>query len=247
MNILRPVLVATAILSLSAVAAFATPATTRGPTRLYDGPSTRFQVLDELPANTDVDVIGCSREWCQIWSDEDQQGFVRERQLDFYEGPAAIVIFPPPIYQYGWTYWRQNYRGDWDRWRNRYPRHYREPPPGMRRMEPPRRPPAIQPGGPPPPPPNRNFGPPGSPPNRNFGAPGSPPNRGNGGPPRRNGDGEPAPPPGGGGGPSALHGRAPGCRRCNSCRTARGSHNNIPCGKPVSPRNLALQQCRRTP
>ena len=202
MNILRPVLVATAILSLSAVAAFATPATTRGPTRLYDGPSTRFQVLDELPADTDVDVIGCSREWCQIWSDEDQQGFVRERQLDFYEGPAAIVIFPPPIYQYGWTYWRQNYRGDWDRWRNRYPRHYREPPPGMRRMEPPRRPPAIQPGGPPPPPPNRNFGPPGSPPNRNFGAPGSPPNRGNGGPPRRNGDGEPAPPPGGGGGGS---------------------------------------------
>lgn len=149
MNILRPVLVATALLIFSAVAAFAIPATTRTEVRLYDGPRANFEVLAVLPPGTEVEVIGCSRGWCQVWSDEDEQGFVRERQLDFYDEPPAIIVFPPAIYQFGWSYWQRTYPGDWERWRQRYPRQYRQPPSsGPQRQEPRRTAPLPPPSGP---------------------------------------------------------------------------------------------------
>lgn len=121
MSILPRAAVAVVFFALSTVAAYAISATTRVTTRVYDGPSTKFDVITILPPDTDIEVIGCSRGWCEV-DLEDQEGFVRQRSLDFYEGMAPVIIFPPVVYQYGWNYWRYYYRGDWERWRGRYGR-----------------------------------------------------------------------------------------------------------------------------
>ena len=135
-----------AFVVVSTVAAVAAPATTRRSAALYDGPSDRFDVITVIPRDTDVEVSGCSRGWCYVWYDDDE-GFVRERLLDFYDESPPVVIFPPALYEYGWRYWRQHHRDDWGRWHERYRREYRPPP---RRDDRPRRP---QVAPPPPPPP----------------------------------------------------------------------------------------------
>ncbi len=116
-----------AFVVFSTVAAVAAPATTRRSTPLYDGPSNNFDVITVIRADTDVEVTGCSRGWCYVWLDDDE-GFVRERLLDFYDESPPIVVFPPALYQYGWSYWRQHNYEDWGRWHNRYRRDTRPPP-----------------------------------------------------------------------------------------------------------------------
>ena len=141
MSILPRAAVAAALVFLSTAAAYASPATTRGSTTVFDGPSTRFAVVTVLPPDTDIEVIGCSRGWCQV-DLEDQEGFVWQRALDFDEGEAAVIVFPPVVYRYGWNYWRYYYRGEWEGWRGRYglpPRPYvapQVPPQGPRPSQP---------------------------------------------------------------------------------------------------------------
>jgi uncharacterized protein YraI len=135
----RSLLAATALLILTTLAAEAAPAVTRGPARLHDGPSANFPVIAVIPPGVEVDVAGCSNGWCQVLADEGE-GFVRDRQLDFYD-PPPVVVFPPLVYEFGWSGWHRRYPGEWERWHRTYPRrHFREEERRRRRPDP------IEPG-----------------------------------------------------------------------------------------------------
>ncbi len=126
-----------ALFILSTPMAAAAPATTQYGTRLYDGPGYRFDVIRTIPGGQDVDVIGCSRGWCDVlWYD--YEGFVREGSLDFYDREPPFIEFPPLVFEYGFRYWRNRYPDEWRSWRYRYqpqaPRYPRAPEP--RRIEP---------------------------------------------------------------------------------------------------------------
>lgn len=167
MSILPRAAVAAALVALSTAAAHASPATTRGSTTVFDGPSTQFAVVTVLPPETDIEVVGCSRGWCEV-DLEDQEGFVRERALDFDEDEPAVIIFPPLVYRYGWNYWRYYYRRDWEGWRGRYGLRSRPyvapqiPPPGPRPSQPNMVPPIQRPMQPDFAPPSSRQGPPSS-------------------------------------------------------------------------------------
>jgi uncharacterized protein YraI len=207
MSLLPRVAVAAALFALSTAAAYATPATTRGSTTVFDGPSTQFDVVTVLPPDTDIEIIGCSRGWCEV-DLADQEGFVRQRALDFYEDEPAVIIFPPVVYRYGWNYWRYYYRGDWERWRGRYGRPQRPyvapqvPPRGPLPNQPNMAPPIPRPGQPiiPPQiqrPTQPNFEPPASRQGPPFGGPGLPQRDDRPSAPRRPQDLGPPSPPGG--------------------------------------------------
>jgi uncharacterized protein YraI len=204
MSLLPRVTIAAALVALSTATAYAVPATTLGRTRVYDGPSTRFAVVTVLPPDTDIEVVGCSRGWCEL-DLEDQEGFVQEDALDFYEREPALIVFPPLVYEYGWNYWRYYNRRDWERWRGRYglrPRPYvapSTPPPGPRPSLPNMAPPSSRQG---PPRSLPNMAPPssrqGPPPGAPYGGPGLPQRGDHPSAPQPPQDlGQPPPPPGG--------------------------------------------------
>jgi len=97
--------------------ATAEPAMTNAPTRMRESPSPQARVVQEIPANAQIDVQGCGRVWCSA-SWRDISGFVAVRSVSLDDaGPLVDAPPPRPVYVgppvvvapcgFGWGYgWR---------------------------------------------------------------------------------------------------------------------------------------------
>ena len=70
-----PALTACAVLAVAASPAFAEQGQNTWTTYLYQGPSTHYMVIGEVPQATAFDVIGCKDAWCEV-SFEGRRGFL---------------------------------------------------------------------------------------------------------------------------------------------------------------------------
>lgn len=61
-----PALAACAVVGMAASPAFAEPGQNTWTTYLYQGPSTHYMVVGEVPQATTFDVIGCKDAWCEV-------------------------------------------------------------------------------------------------------------------------------------------------------------------------------------
>ena len=64
-----------ALFGAAASPAFAEPGQNTWTTYLYQGPSTHYMVIGEVPQATSFDVIGCKDAWCEV-SFEARRGFI---------------------------------------------------------------------------------------------------------------------------------------------------------------------------
>ncbi len=94
-------------LAFSGAAALADPAITVAPTSLLSAPGTKSRVLLHIPANAEVEVVGCRTSWCEI-SWRNTFGFAPARNLDMgaipedgqaYRGRGPVYA-APPVYDY---------------------------------------------------------------------------------------------------------------------------------------------------
>ena len=129
------------LLALSAVSAAAAPALAVNNVNLRQGPGTTYTVILTIPGGSNVDVSGCSGQWCQV-TFQGQNGYAIATSLDqgggapppgadpdvpipVYPGapppvgPPVYVGPPPPVYYYyGYgpyygPYWRGYYYRRW--------------------------------------------------------------------------------------------------------------------------------------
>jgi uncharacterized protein YraI len=80
------------LLALSAVGAAAAPALATNNVNLRQGPGTTYTVIMTIPGGSNVDVSGCSGQWCQV-TFQGQNGYALATSFD--QGYAAA---PPPGY-----------------------------------------------------------------------------------------------------------------------------------------------------
>jgi uncharacterized protein YraI len=74
----------------------AEPAVVTGDVNLRSGPSTRYAVIDTMPAGATVNVYDCGGGWCQVsWAGV--RGFASSRYLD---GGVPVYAAAPPVYRY---------------------------------------------------------------------------------------------------------------------------------------------------
>jgi hypothetical protein len=72
---------AAAMLALSGAAASAAPATVRSTVNLRAGPDTTTEILDKIPAGSQVDAENCDNGWCAvIW--QGKNGFAVKTAID---------------------------------------------------------------------------------------------------------------------------------------------------------------------
>lgn len=69
------VLSCSVIVGLGASCAYAEPGQTTWTTFLYQGPSTHYMVVGEVPQATELDVLSCKDGWCQV-SFEGRTGYL---------------------------------------------------------------------------------------------------------------------------------------------------------------------------
>jgi hypothetical protein len=81
------------LLALSAVSAAAAPALAVNNVNLRQGPGTTYTVILTIPGGSNVDVSGCSGQWCQV-TFQGQNGYAIATSLD--QGGGAPP--PPPGY-----------------------------------------------------------------------------------------------------------------------------------------------------
>lgn len=80
----------------SASAATAAPATTTWTTYLYQGPGTRYSVVDEVPQATRLDDAQCSAGWCKVTLGN-RTGFLLAEVVAFGNpAQAATGVLPQP-------------------------------------------------------------------------------------------------------------------------------------------------------
>jgi uncharacterized protein YraI len=103
-----------------AAPAFADPARTTAPVVMRAAPSPKARVVQSIPANAQIDLSHCSRDWCYV-SWRDRFGYVRADAVAAapydagppgYDGPGyygpPVVVDPwwgwgrPFYYGYGW-------------------------------------------------------------------------------------------------------------------------------------------------
>ena len=77
------------LLALSAASAAAAPALAVNNVNLRQGPGTTYTVIMTIPGGSNVDVSGCSGQWCQV-TFQGQNGYAIATSLD--QGGGA----PPP-------------------------------------------------------------------------------------------------------------------------------------------------------
>jgi len=81
-------------LALAAPAvAFAAPAETARATWMHDAPTGWAPIVQSLPANAEIDVESCGRQWC-LASWREISGYVQSKALIF--GPEGPPYGPPP-------------------------------------------------------------------------------------------------------------------------------------------------------
>jgi hypothetical protein len=195
----RSILAGSLLAALSAAGAFAFPAETIETTVLLQGPADEFEPIVELPPGTEVEVLNCDANWCEV-SVGDYDGFVPRAALDLLGYTPPRYAFPPllalPDRWHGRYYSREHFRYESRaRWRDRegrrrfvVPPRVLEPRRELRRLTPRDGPPPqfrqkqIEKKGPPPsrivpppPPPQRTLPPP-PPPQRTLPPP-PPPKR----------------------------------------------------------------------
>jgi hypothetical protein len=84
-----------AVLSaLSAAGAAAAPALATNNVNLRQGPGTTYTVIMTIPGGSNVDVNGCSGQWCQV-TFQGQHGYAIATSFD-QGGPPPGVAGPPP-------------------------------------------------------------------------------------------------------------------------------------------------------
>ena len=93
---------------------------------LRSGPSTRYAVIDTMPAGAYIDVLGCAGAWCRVdW--RGRVGFASARYLaggpvygaapPVYYMPGPYYYRPGPVFRFGFGWgghrsWR-GHRGGW--------------------------------------------------------------------------------------------------------------------------------------
>ena len=88
------------LLALSAVGAAAAPALATNNVNLRQGPGTTYTVIMTIPGGSNVDVSGCSGQWCQV-TFQGQNGYAIATSFDQGGGappPAGYAAAPPPGY-----------------------------------------------------------------------------------------------------------------------------------------------------
>jgi hypothetical protein len=95
------------LLALSAVSGAAAPALAVNNVNLRQGPGTTYTVILTIPGGSNVDVSGCSGQWCQV-TFQGQNGYAIVTSLDQGGGapppgaagppPAGYAAPPPPGY-----------------------------------------------------------------------------------------------------------------------------------------------------
>jgi uncharacterized protein YraI len=86
---------------------------------LRSGPSTRYAVIDAMPAGSQVDILRCSGNWCRVaWGGI--EGYASASYLGRGNGyrayayePAPIYVAPPPVVGFGFGFggWHHGWRG----------------------------------------------------------------------------------------------------------------------------------------
>ena len=89
------------LLALSAVGAAAAPALATNNVNLRQGPGTTYTVIMTIPGGSNVDVSGCSGQWCQV-TFQGQNGYAIATSFDHGgvdpDAPIPVSpIGPPPI------------------------------------------------------------------------------------------------------------------------------------------------------
>ena len=88
------------LLALSAVGTAAAPALATNNVNLRQGPGTTYTVIMTIPGGSNVDVSGCSGQWCQV-TFQGQNGYAISTSFDQGVDPYAPIpvspIGPPPI------------------------------------------------------------------------------------------------------------------------------------------------------
>lgn len=107
-------LIAAGVFALSAVPAAAAIVT--NDLNLRDGPGTGFGIITAMPAGAEVNVGGCTGNWCQVsWGDF--EGYASASYLAG-EGLQASTLVPAPAPTYRYSY--RTYYDDPDYWGYRY-------------------------------------------------------------------------------------------------------------------------------
>jgi hypothetical protein len=84
------------LLALSAVSGTAAPALAVNNVNLRQGPGTTYTVILTIPGGSNVDVSGCSGQWCQV-TFQGQNGYAIVTSLDQGGGaPPPGAAGPPP-------------------------------------------------------------------------------------------------------------------------------------------------------
>ena len=84
------------LLALSAASAAAAPALATNNVNLRQGPGTTYTVIMTIPGGSNVDVSGCSGQWCQV-TFQGQNGYAIATSFDQGGGaPPPGAAGPPP-------------------------------------------------------------------------------------------------------------------------------------------------------
>src|SRR5580693_7241868 len=84
------------LLALSAASAAAAPALVVNNVNLRQGPGTTYTIIMTIPGGSNVDVSGCSGQWCQV-TFQGQNGYAIATSFDQGGGapPPAAAAGPP--------------------------------------------------------------------------------------------------------------------------------------------------------
>ncbi len=86
---------ASVLLALSAAGAAAAPALATNNVNLRQGPGTTYTVIMTIPGGSNVDVSGCSGQWCQV-TFQGQNGYAIATSFDQGGGPPPPGAAGPP-------------------------------------------------------------------------------------------------------------------------------------------------------
>lgn len=100
----------------SAAAASADPARTVSPAVMHAAPSAKAHIVQNIPANAEIDVSNCSGGWCYV-SWRNLFGYVRPDVVaaEPYDGGPPPYGPPPPVFGPWWGWGGPYYGYGWGR------------------------------------------------------------------------------------------------------------------------------------
>ena len=112
---------ATIVALTASAGALASPALTRAPAGMREGPSPNAPVVQHVPANTEIDVHSCQGAWCYT-SWRDIFGYLPNSAIDPRPYPGSHALSPgpygdspvvvAPVFGFGWSF-GPGWRGRW--------------------------------------------------------------------------------------------------------------------------------------